>query len=180
MFISVVAGKKISFFNNFLPTKNQFVRVMPNMPVFVKEGMSCLVSNKFISKQNKNKTTILFNKVGKTLWFSHEKELDKVTAISGSGPAYYFLFIDLLEKISTELGFNKKIAKKLVYQTALGSIQLLMSNSKSAEQLTKNIAIRGGTTEAAIKVFKKNNQLKKIINQAVNAAYIRSVQLGKK
>ena len=116
----------------------------------------------------------------KTLWFSHEKELDKVTAISGSGPAYYFLFIDLLEKISTELGFNKKIAKKLVYQTALGSIQLLMSNSKSAEQLTKNIAIKGGTTEAAIKVFKKNNQLKKIINQAVNAAYIRSVQLGKK
>ena len=180
LFISIVAGKKISFFKNFLPIKNQFVRVMPNMPAFVNEGISCLVSNKLISKQNKNKVTILFNKVGKTLWLNHEKELDKVTAISGSGPGYYFLFIDLLEKVAVELGFNKKIAKQLVYQTALGSIQLLMNNSKSAEQLTRNIAVKGGTTEAAIKLFKKNNRLKKIINQAVNAAHMRSVELGKK
>ena len=163
LFISIIAGKKIIFFNNFLPLKNQFIRVMPNMPAFVEEGMSCLVSNKEVSRQNKNKASALFGTVGKILWFKHENELDKVTAISGSGPGYFFLFIDLLEKAAAELGFNKKILKQLVHQTALGSIRLLIRDNKSAEKLTQNIAIKGGTTEAAIKIFKKNNQLKKIM-----------------
>ena len=114
LLIRIIAGKKISFFNNFLPKKNQFIRVMPNMPAYVGEGMSCLVSNKEVSKKNKNKATALFNALGKILWFKHEKELDKVTAISGSGPGYHFLFIDLLEKVAVELGFNKKIAKQLL------------------------------------------------------------------
>ena len=180
LFISIIAGKKISFFKNFLPKKNQFVRVMPNMPALIKEGMTCLVSNQVTSKQNKRKVTVLFSKIGKILWFNNEKQLDKVTAISGSGPGYFFLFIDLLEKTAIKLGFNNKKAKQLVYQTALGSIQMLLSNSKSAEKLIKDIAIEGGTTEAAIKVFNKNNQLKKIINKAVNKAHKRAVALGKK
>ena len=103
-----------------------------------------------------------------------------MTAISGSGPGYFFLFIDLLERTAIKLGFTNKIAKQLVYQTALGSIQLLISSSKSAQKLTKDIAIQGGTTEAAIKIFKKNNQLKKIINKAVNKAHKRATELGKK
>ena len=180
LFISVVAGKKISFFNNFLPKKNQFIRVMPNMPAFVEEGMSCLVSNKEVSRQNKNKASVLFNVVGKILWFKHEKELDKVTAISGSGPGYFFLFINFLEKAAAELGFNERILKQLVHQTALGSIRLLVSDNKSAEKLAQNIAIKGGTTEAAIKIFKKDNQLKKIINMAVKAAHKRAIELGNK
>ncbi len=180
LFISIIAGKKIIFFNNFLPLKNQFIRVMPNMPAFVEEGMSCLVPNKEVSRQNKNRASTLFSAVGKILWFKHEKELDKVTAISGSGPGYFFLFIDLLEKAAAEMGFNKKILKQLVHQTALGSIQLLIRNNESAEKLTQNIAIKGGTTEAAIKIFKKNNQLKKIIDSAIKAAHKRSIELGNK
>ena len=180
LFISIIAGKKISFFNNFLPKKNQFVRVMPNLPAIIDEGMSCLISGRNTSKQNKNKATILFSKVGKIYWLINEKELDWVTAISGSGPGYYFLFIDLLEKAAIKLGFTHQIAKKLVHQTALGSIRLLISNSKSAEELTNDIAVKGGTTEAAIRLFKKNNQLKKIVNQAVKAAHKRAIELSKK
>jgi len=179
LFISIIAGKRISFFNNFLPLQNQFVRVMPNMPALIEEGMSCLVSNKNTSKQNMKKANVLFNKVGKVLWLSNEKELDKVTSISGSGPGYYFLFIDLFEKVAAKLGFNKKISEQLVQQTALGSIKLLINNQKSAAELTKNIAIKHGTTEAAIQVFNKKNQLKKIISKAVNAAYKRAIELGK-
>ena len=171
LFISIIAGKKITFFNNFLPLKNQFIRVMPNMPALVEEGMSCLVSNKLVSKQNKYKASVLFK---------HEKELDKVTAISGSGPGYFFLFINFLEKAAAELGFNERILKQLVHQTALGSIRLLVSDNKSAEKLAQNIAIKGGTTEAAIKIFKKDNQLKKIINRAVKAAHKRAIELGNK
>ena len=180
LFVSVIAGKKISFFNNFLPRNNQFVRVMPNMPSMVEEGVSCLVTNKNTSKQNKNTVTDLFGKIGKIYWLSNEKELDKVTAISGSGPGYYFLFIDLFEKAAIKLGFPRKIAKELVYQTAFGSIKLLINNSKSAEKLTNDIAIKGGTTEAAIRFFKKNNQLKNMINKAVKAAHKRAIELSKK
>jgi pyrroline-5-carboxylate reductase len=153
---------------------------MPNMPSMVEEGMSCLVTNKNISKQNKNIVTNLFGKIGKIHWLSTEKELDKVTAISGSGPGYYFLFIDSLEKVAVKLGFTKKIAKELVYQTAFGSIKLLINNSKSAEKLANDIAIKGGTTEAAIRFFKKDNQLKNMINKAVKAAYKRAIELSKK
>ncbi|MBO6466903.1 MAG: hypothetical protein HVK46_05775, partial [Pelagibacteraceae bacterium] len=76
--------------------------------------------------------------------------------------------------------FTKKIAKELVYQTAFGSVKLLINNSKSAENLTKDIAIKGGTTEAAIRFFKKNNQLKNMINTAVKLAYKRAIELSKK
>ncbi len=119
-------------------------------------------------------------KLEKFIGLSAEKELDKVTAISGSGPGYYFLFIDLFEKAAVELGFTKKIAKELVYQTAFGSIKLLMKNSKSAEKLTNDIAIKGGTTEAAIRFFKKNNQLKNMISKAVKVAHKRAIELSKK
>ena len=180
LFVSIIAGKKISFFNNFLPRNNQFVRVMPNMPSMIEEGVSCLVTNKNTSKQNKNIVTDLFGKIGKIYWLSTEKELDKVTAISGSGPGYFFLFIDLLEKAAVELGFTRKIAKELVYQTAFGSVKLLINNSKSAERLTNDIAIKGGTTEAAIRFFKKNNQLKDMVNKAVKLAYKRANELSKK
>ena len=180
LFVSIIAGKKISFFKNFLPTNFHFVRIMPNMPSLVEEGVSCLVANKNVSKKNKNLITTLFNKVGETFWLNKEEELDKVTAISGSGPGYYFLFIDLFEKAAIKLGFNKKIAKELVYRTAFGSIKLLINNSLSAEKLTNNIAIKGGTTEAAIRIFKKNNQLKNIIDKAIKAAHKRAIELSKK
>ena len=86
----------------------------------------------------------------------------------------------MLEKAAIKLGFTQKIAKALVYQTAFGSIKLLISNSKSAEKLTNDIAIKGGTTEAAVRLFKKNNQLKNMIDKAVKAAHKRAVELGKK
>ena len=179
LFISIIAGKKFSFFDKYLNSKQQIVRVMPNMPVFVKKGMSCLVSNKLTSAKNKKTSKELFDELGKTLWLKKESDLDKVTAISGSGPAYYFLFIEYLESIAKELGFTPLMARQLVYQTALGSIELLLQDKRSAQQLKKTIAIQGGTTEAAISVFEKKSQFKKIIRKAIKAAFNRSIKLGK-
>ena len=150
------------------------------MPALVEEGMSCMVSNHLTSNKNKKIVTSLFNKVGKTIWLNQESDLDKITAISGSGPAYFFLFIDYLESVAIEIGIKKSVAKKLVYQTALGSIKLLLSGKNSAKELKKTIAIKGGTTEAAVKVFEKNLNFKKIIKTSIKEAYKRSKALGQK
>ena len=179
LFVSIIAGKKISFFSKYLPINSQIVRVMPNMPALIEEGMSCIVPNKKVSKKNKQLLTKLFNTIGKTLWLRNEKDIDKVTAISGSGPGYFFLFINLLIRASTNLGINEKYAKDLVYQTALGSIKLLIKNQLTSKELINNIAIKGGTTEAALQIFYKNNIFKKIINNAVKNAYKKSIKLGK-
>tara|TARA_B100000029_G_scaffold476794_1_gene521223 strand:+ start:672 stop:1466 length:795 start_codon:yes stop_codon:yes gene_type:complete len=178
LFVSIIAGKKISFFNNYLPKNNQFIRVMPNMPASIGYGLSCLVANKKTSIINRNKAINLFSKSGKAIMFKSEKDIDKVTAISGSGPGYFFLFINLLQQSAINLGFSKKISRDLVLYTALGSIKLILKD-KDAEFYLKKIAIKGGTTEAAIKEFNRSNIFKKIINKAIKTAYFRSIKLGK-
>jgi len=178
LFISILAGKKFSFFDKYFNTKQQIVRVMPNMPALVERGMSCLVSNKLTSKKNKKIAKELFDIVGKTIWLKKESDLDKITAISGSGPAYLFMFIEYFESVARDLGFTSVIAKQLVYQTALGSIELLVKDIRSAKQLKESIAVKGGTTEAAINVFEKNSLFKKIIKNAIKNAYHRSIKLG--
>ena len=179
VFISIIAGKKINFFNQFLPLRNQFIRVMPNMPAIIDQGMTCMIANRYVSRLNKNKIELLFSKVGRTLWLKNEIEINKVTAISGSGPGYVFLFIDAFEKASMQLGLGKKNTKKLVHQTVFGSVNLLLQDKKSAEDLANDIAIKGGTTEAALNTLKKNNDFNNKLKKAVKAAFLRANQLGK-
>ena len=179
VFVSIVAGKKINFFNNFLSVPTQFIRVMPNMPAMINEGMTCLFANKHVSKKNIDLINSLFLIVGKTLWLKNELEMNKVTAISGSGPGYVFLIIDAFEKAAIKLGLGKKATKKLVNQTFLGAIRLLLIENKEASTLAKNIAVKGGTTEAGLNEFKNKKILNKIFNKAVKSAYIRANKLGK-
>jgi len=179
LFITIIAGKKISFYNKFLPKKNHIVRAMPNMPAVIEEGMTCLVHGKFISKNDKTKVNSLFTWTGKYLWLKNENDLEKVTSISGSGPGYFFLFINCLEKAALKIGFKKNIARELVYQTAIGSSLLLKEGLNSLE-LEKRIAISGGTTEAALKNFKKKKAFEKIVYNSVKSAYKRALILGKK
>jgi pyrroline-5-carboxylate reductase len=179
IFISIIAGKKIDFFNQFLPLRNQFIRVMPNMPAIIDQGMTCMVSNRYVSHINKNKIELLFSKVGQTLWLKNEIQINKVTAISGSGPGYVFLFMDAFEKAAQQLGLEKRNTKKLVHQTVSGSVNLLLQERKSAEDLANNIAIKGGTTEAALNKLKKNNDFHNKLKKAVKAAFLRANELGK-
>ena len=179
IYLSIVAGKKINFFNKFLPKNNQFIRVMPNMPVLVNQGMSCLFANENVSSKNKKTINSLFLQVGKTLWLKNEIEINKVTAISGSGPGYIFLIVDAFEKAALQLGLDKIATKKLVHQTILGSINLLTKENLSASTLAQNIAVKGGTTEAALNKFKNKKILHETFKKAIKAAFIRANQLGK-
>ena len=178
VFVSIVAGKKISFFNKYLMTPNQFIRVMPNMPAVINQGMSCLIPNANVTKINIKKIDLLFSLVGKNIWLKKEQEINKVTAISGSGPGYVFFIIDAFEKAAYELGLNKKHTKELVYQTLKGSINLLLTSKEDASTLAKNIAVKGGTTEAGINQFVKKNLLHKTFKKVVSAAYKKANTLG--
>ena len=175
---SIVAGKKISFFKKNMKNAIQIVRVMPNMPALIGEGFSCLVSNKNISKNNKKIINDLFLKVGKTIWLKNEIEIDKATAITGSGPGYVFILIDAFEKASQQIGFPKNIAREMVLSTILGSVKLMKKTKRDPSELANSIAVKGGTTEAGIKILKKNKPYKIMYNTFL-AAYQRASKLGK-
>ena len=175
---TIIAGKKINFFKKNIKNSNQIVRVMPNMPALIAKGMSCIVSNKNLNKINKKKINELFLKVGKTMWLKNENQIDMATAISGSGPGYIFTIIDAFEKASKKIGFSKKISRELVLSTILGSSYLMEKTNKTSDELANSIAVKGGTTEAGIKILKKNN-LDKIIYDTFLAAYKRASKLGK-
>jgi len=175
---SIVAGKKINFFKKNIKNAMQIVRVMPNMPALIGEGFSCLVSNKSISKNNKITINNLFLKVGKTIWLKNEIEIDKATAISGSGPGYVFTLIDAFEKASQQIGFPKKISREMVLSTILGSVKLMEQTKKEPSYLAASIAVKGGTTEAGIKILQKNKPHKMMYNTFL-AAYKRASKLGK-
>ena len=178
LIVSIVAGKKISFFKKNIKNATQIVRVMPNMPALIGEGVSCLVSKKNVSINNKKTINKLFLKVGKTIWLKNEIEIDKATAISGSGPGYVFTLIDAFEKASQQIGFPKNIARKMVLSTILGSVKLMEKTKKEPSNLANSIAVKGGTTEAGIKIMQKNNTHKMIYNTFL-AAYQRASKLGK-
>ncbi len=180
LLISIIAGKKISFFSKILGSQHQIIRVMPNMPASVGKGITCLICKKEISRQHKKISSFLFKKVGEIIWLNKESEIDKITAISGSGPAYFYFFIECLLQASKELNLSDNVSKKLVYNTVFGSIKLLENSTKSAKKLKENIAVKGGTTEAAINIFEKDKLFKNIVKKAVFAAYRRSLFLGKK
>ena len=176
---SIIAGKKIIFFQKRLKNANQFVRIMPNMPALIRNGISCFVSTNNLSNKNKKTINQLFLKVGKTLWLNNESQIDKATAVSGSGPGYVYALINSFEKAAQKLGFSKKQSRELVLTTILGSIYLMQETKKEPDELEKSIAIKGGTTEAGLKNLKKNN-IDKIIYKTYMSAYKKAKILGKK
>ncbi len=175
---SIIAGKKINFFKSNIKNSIQLVRIMPNMPALIGNGVSCFLGNKHLSKNNRKKINDLFLKVGKTIWLKNEDQIDMATAVSGSGPGYIFTLIDSMEKASQKIGLSKKISRELILSTILGSTKLMEYIKKDPKELANSIAIKGGTTEAGIKVLHKN-KINKTIYETFLAAYKKASLLGK-
>lgn len=183
--ISIAAGVTTTAIKNFiinnltnLQNDIDIFRAMPNLCARDGEAITGLYGkSKQINKSNL--TTIIskiFKSIGEILWVQKESDLDIVTAISGSGPAYIFYFIDTMIKSAVELGLDKKNAKKLVIQTVIGSGKAGISIDNFAEQISK-VASKGGTTEAAINLLNKKN-LDVIFTQAIKAAYSKSKEIS--
>lgn len=183
--ISIAAGVTTTAIKNFiinnltnLQNDIDIFRAMPNLCARDGEAITGLYGkSKQINKSNL--TTIIskiFKSIGEILWVKKESDLDIVTAISGSGPAYIFYFIDTMIKSAVELGLDKKNAKKLVIQTVIGSGKAGISIDNFAKQISK-VSSKGGTTEAAINLFNKKN-LDVIFTQAIKAAYSKSKEIS--
>ena len=153
------------------------IRVMPNTPALVKAGASGMYANEYVSSSQKEIADTLLSAVGNAVWVDNESDIDTVTALSGSGPAYFMLFIQSLIESAEQAGLSNTVAKQLAIDTCAGSAKLIQNSETDIAQLIKNVTSPGGTTEQALLSF-KNDELPHIIDSAFKAALQRSKELG--
>lgn len=180
--ISIAAGVGTSSLATWIggadsPYKN-LIRAMPNTPALIRAGISGLYATADVGIEGKQIAETLLGAVGKTVWFDDEQMLDAVTAVSGSGPAYVFYFVEALEEAAMELGFDRETAHLFACQTFLGSAQLAASTDASPGILRARVTSKRGTTEAAISTFDRH-AMKQAFTDGVKAACARSRELGK-
>lgn len=176
LYISIAAGIRTDSIERKLGNYPRVIRVMPNTPALVGEGMSVICKGRYATKFDLEVAGKIFLSIGDCVELA-EKYFDLATAISGSGPAYFFYLIEALIEIGEDLGLKKDIAKRLVAKTALGSAHSVVKSKEEAEALRRRVTSKGGTTEAAIKVFERN-RVKEIIGEAVRAAVKRSKEMA--
>ena len=173
--VSIAAGARLKKLSLLLSKNQPIARVMPNTPCQIGEGMSVITFNKNITNPQKKKIINIFKSLGRVLELKEDK-FDLVTAVSGSGPAYFCFLIECLVNSATKLGINNKVAQELVLQTALGTVTLLSKNHLTPKTLRGYVTSPKGTTEAALKIFQEN-RFSDIIYSAIKAAKNRAAQL---
>ncbi|MGK0270926.1 MAG: pyrroline-5-carboxylate reductase [Cocleimonas sp.] len=178
LIISIAAGITIGNISTWLDDANaSIVRCMPNTPSLVQSGMTGLFANSAVSSEQSNLAESILRAVGSTLWLSTEESLNAVTAVSGSGPAYYFLVMEAMQNAAQELGLSAEDARLLVLQTAFGAAKLALESSDDAGVLRQRVTSKGGTTEAALNKL-IGGGLPALFEEAMVAATIRSKELS--
>jgi pyrroline-5-carboxylate reductase len=175
--ISIAAGVREQSINRWLGGNLAVVRVMPNTPALIQTGASVLYANDKVTPAQRNAAETILRAVGITLWLDDETKMDAVTALSGSGPAYFFLFMEAMEAAGRELGLDADTARLLTLQTAFGATKMALESSEECATLRERVTSPGGTTEQALGIFEKGN-LRQLIKEAVSAAAQRSQELA--
>jgi pyrroline-5-carboxylate reductase len=178
LFISVAAGRTIEQIQTALSSKAPVVRVMPNTPSQLGFGMSGLFSSPEVNDQQKEASTKLMSAVGKIIWLAQESKINDIIAVAGSAPAYFFLFMEAMEKQAKTLGFTDQESRMLVQQTALGAAQMVAQIDLPISTLRENVTSKGGTTHAALEQF-KHDGMEKMVTNAMNAAISRAEVMAK-
>ena len=175
--VSIVAGKTMSTLKKLSYSNKNIARAMTNTPVTVGWGTSIVFFSKTTTSKNKDKTTYLLELVGLVDEVKNEKYIDSFTALFGSGPAYLYLLIEIWSDLAKKHGL--KNSEEMVVQTMLGSLLLLLKTQDNPKLLRAGVTSKGGTTEAAIAEFTKNNNLQKLFKAAVSKAIKRAGALSK-
>lgn len=178
LIISIAAGVRIEKFHTYLGDDVKIVRVMPNTPSLVGEGVSGIVADSTVTQSDREFVTSVFDYVGTTLWLDDEDAIDVLGAVAGSGPAYFFEFMAGLQKAAEELGFSADKARAMVQQTALGAAAMSCQSELSFEELRKQVTSKGGSTAKGIEVY-QHSELDNISKQAVKAAVLRNQEMAK-
>jgi pyrroline-5-carboxylate reductase len=175
--VSIAAGIRLDDLSRWLLGHQRLVRAMPNMPALVHAGITGLFATPSVSESDRDAANALLSSVGATVWFDSESDLDAVTAVSGSGPAYVFYALEALETAARELGIKEGAARSLALWTFVGAAKLAIERSDSPATLRAQVTSKGGTTERAIEVL-EDAQVKARFIEAVKAACERSRELG--
>ncbi|MCP2024594.1 pyrroline-5-carboxylate reductase [Pseudomonas laurylsulfatiphila] len=174
--VSIAAGITCASMNNWLGAQ-PIVRCMPNTPALLRQGVSGLFATAQVTAEQRQQAQELLSAVGIALWLNEEQQLDAVTAVSGSGPAYFFLLIEAMTAAGVKLGLPADIAAQLTLQTALGAAHMAVSSDVDAAELRRRVTSPAGTTEAAIKSFQANG-FEALVEKALGAAAHRSAEMA--
>lgn len=181
LIVSIAAGISCASMQRWLGTpKNMapaIVRCMPNTPALLRQGVSGLYANAQVSAQQRQQAEQLLGAVGLALWLEQESLIDAVTAVSGSGPAYFFLLIEAMTAAGEKLGLPREVAAQLSAHTALGAARMATESDVDAGELRRRVTSPAGTTEAAIKTFQAEG-FEALVEKALNAAANRSAELA--
>ena len=180
LFISIVAGKPLSWLSNQLGSEAIIIRAMPNMPAMVHCGITVAVANSHATPMHVAMADGLFRSIGELIWIHHDEEslMDPITAISGSGPAYVFLLIETLARAGIAQGLSADLAMSLARATVIGSSTLAQQSPESIAMLRQSITSPGGTTEAALAVLMRQGGFDSLLGQAIQAATNRARELA--
>ena len=177
LFISIAAGIKLSDLGKWAGGDLAIVRAMPNTPALIQAGATALCANQITSDAQRDLAEAIMRSVGLALWLDDESLMDTVTALSGSGPAYYFLIMEAMEKAATLLGLPQDQARILTLQTAFGAAKMALESTHDAESLRKQVTSPGGTTEQALNVL-MNGDIEGLFADALKAAQERAAELA--
>ena len=177
LIISIAAGVRAVDINRWLGGNASIVRAMPNTPALLGQGATGMMANDVVNGDQKALAEQILSAVSSCLWVEDEKMLDVVTALSGSGPAYFFLLIESMAKAGAALGLDESTAQQLSIQTALGASMMADSSDDSAHELRARVTSPNGTTQAAIESFQEQN-FDMIVAHAMRAAFDRSREMG--
>lgn len=177
LIISIVAGVRSGDIERWLGDSQAIVRTMPNTPALLNQGITGLFANEQVSDKQKSLAENILNSVGECLWVNDEHLLDAITAVSGSGPAYFFLMLESMAKAGIALGLDEAVAQKLSLQTALGASMMANNSKDSPQQLRHKVTSKNGTTQAAIASL-QDQDFEVIIVHAIRAAFDRANEIG--
>ena len=176
LIVSIAAGITCASLQSWVGAR-PVVRCMPNTPALLRQGVSGLYATAEVSGEQRQQAEQLLSAVGIALWLDSEAQLDAVTAVSGSGPAYFFLLIEAMTAAGEKLGLSREVASKLTLQTALGAAHMAVSSDVDAAELRRRVTSPNGTTEAAIQSFQADG-FEALVQKALGAAAHRSAEMA--
>jgi pyrroline-5-carboxylate reductase len=175
--ISIAAGVRLAALQQWLDGEPALVRTMPNTPALVQSGATALYASPQVSKTQRELAEGIMRAVGLTLWLDEEAQMDAVTALSGSGPAYFFLVMEAMQQAGMQLGLTADMARLLTLQTAFGAAKMALESREDAAVLRRQVTSPGGTTERAIGILQQGG-LETLFTQALSGARDRSQELA--